>query len=159
MTVWAARPDCSPEHQSDDAMIPVSGDIARVRQRQYLVEEVVPPPEPGQQTLVRLSCLDDDAQGVLLEVLCEMEVDAQVLRSISWASVAQRGFDPPRLFSAMALRWNCVTSTEPPPLSGALSRRNPDQCVPAWRARGGAHAGSARRLQRGSGARACCRPW
>jgi superfamily II DNA or RNA helicase len=98
-----------------DGVIPKSGDIARVRQRQYLVEEVIPPPEPGHQTLVRLSCLDDDAQGAPLEVLWEMEVDAQVLQGASWAAVARRGFDPPRLFSAYlhTLRWNCVTSTNP----------------------------------------------
>ena len=75
-------------------MIPEPGQIVRVRSRQYLVEEVVPPPGPAEQTLVRLSCLDDDAQGVSLEALWEMEVDAQVLGGTSWAAVAQRGFDP-----------------------------------------------------------------
>lgn len=44
--------------------------IVRVRSRQYLVEEVVPPPEPKHDTLVRLSCLAEDAQG---EVLWEQE--------------------------------------------------------------------------------------
>src|SRR5437867_2876149 len=96
-------------------MTPGPGQIVRVRSRQYLVEEVVPPPEPAQQTLVRLSCLDDDAQGASLEVLWEMEVDAQVLDGTPWAAVAQRGFDPARVFSAYlhTLRWNCVTSTNP----------------------------------------------
>ena len=43
-------------------MIPLTGDIVRVRSRQYLVEGVVPPPGPRDSTLVRLSCLEDDAQ-------------------------------------------------------------------------------------------------
>jgi SNF2 family DNA or RNA helicase len=97
------------------ATIPQPGHIARVRQRQYLVEEVVPPPAPADATLVRLSCLDDDAQGQELEVLWEAELDAEVLTGGGWDHLAARGFDPPRLFSAYlhTLRWNCVTATNP----------------------------------------------
>ena len=48
-------------------MMPAPGDIVRVRSRRYLVESVVAPqPASGDQTLVRLSCLDDDAQGTPL---------------------------------------------------------------------------------------------
>jgi len=35
-------------------MIPTTGDIVRVRSRQYLVEGVDLPPQPGDRTLVRL---------------------------------------------------------------------------------------------------------
>ncbi len=89
------------------------GEIVRVRSRQYLVENVTPPPSPEQDTLVRLSCLDDDAQGEPLEVLWEREVDARRLTGDPWASIASRGFDEARLFSAYlhTLRWNCVTAT------------------------------------------------
>jgi ERCC4-related helicase len=95
--------------------IPETGQIVRVRSRQFLVEEVVLPPEPWNQTLVRLSCLDDDAQGDQLDVLWEAEVDAQMVDGTSWKHVGASGFDSPRLFSAYlhALRWNCVTSTNP----------------------------------------------
>ena len=95
-------------------IVPQPGQIARVRSRQYLVEDVVRPPQPGDQTLVRLSCLDDDAQGQPLGVLWEKEVDAELLGETSWAKVAEKGFDPPRLFSSYlhTLRWNCVTSTD-----------------------------------------------
>lgn len=91
------------------------GEIARVRQRQYLVEEIVPPPTVGDATLIRLSCLDDDAQGQALEVLWEAELDAEVLRGTGWDHLTERRFDPPRLFSAYlhTLRWNCVTATNP----------------------------------------------
>ena len=91
------------------------GQIVRVRQRQYLVEEIVAPPLAGDATLVRLSCLDDDAQGQTLEVLWEAELDAEVLQGNGWEHLAARRFDPPRTFSAYlhTLRWNCVTATNP----------------------------------------------
>ena len=56
------------------------GRIAHVRQRRYLVENVVPPVSSGDATLVDLSCLDDDAQGDPLSVLWEHELDAQILK-------------------------------------------------------------------------------
>jgi hypothetical protein len=95
--------------------VPQPGQAVRVRSRQYLVEDVVPPPNPADQTLVRLSCLDDDAQGQELEVLWEKEVDARVVSDEAWRAVGKKGFDEPRLFAAWlnTLRWNCVTSTDP----------------------------------------------
>jgi hypothetical protein len=68
-------------------------------------------------TLVRLSCLNDDAQGEPLEVLWEAEVDAHPAASDRWERVAERGFDAPRTFAAYlhALRWNTVTATNPRP--------------------------------------------
>jgi hypothetical protein len=65
--------------RSADPYTPVRGCIVHVRQRQYLVEDVSPPPEPGQQTRVELVCLDDDAQG-RLTVLWELELGAKVLQ-------------------------------------------------------------------------------
>ncbi len=95
--------------------IPTPGQIARVRQRLYLVEQTVPPPNPGDSTLVALSCVDDDAQGQRLEVLWEREIDSDILTGEAWEAVAKRGFDEPRLFAAYlkTLRWNCVTATNP----------------------------------------------
>ena len=65
-------------------MIPSTGDLVRVRSRQYLVEGVELPPSPGESTLVRLSCIEDDAQGEPLEVLWEREIDARLLRETDW---------------------------------------------------------------------------
>jgi hypothetical protein len=45
------------------AVIPAPGQLVSVRQRRYLVEDVTMPPATGDATLVRLSCVDDDAQG------------------------------------------------------------------------------------------------
>ncbi len=68
-----------------------------------------------EQTLVDLSCLDDDAQGERLSVLWEREVDATILEASLWNNVASRGFDAPDKFAAYlnAIRWNLVTSTNP----------------------------------------------
>ena len=44
-------------------LVPTPGQIAKVRQRRYLVEEVVSPPRGGDSTLVRLSCVDDACRG------------------------------------------------------------------------------------------------
>lgn len=92
-----------------------AGNVVRVRSRQYLVEEVVAPPRPGEDTKVRLSCLDDDAQGQPLEVLWESEIDAQIMTPASWAAVAKKGFDDPARFAAWlhTQQWNCVTATDP----------------------------------------------
>lgn len=96
-------------------MIPKPGDIVHVRARRHLVEAVEPPREAGDDTIVRLACVEDDAQGARLAVLWEREVDAQRLGDADWGRVAARGFDPPRLFAAMlnTLRWGNVTATDP----------------------------------------------
>ena len=94
---------------------PQSSQLVRVRQRQYFVEEVTPPGAGDDSTLVRMSCLDDDAQGQPLEVLWEKEIDPEIMTAEAWQDIAARGFDPPKVFSSYlhTLRWNCVTSTDP----------------------------------------------
>lgn len=74
-------------------MIPSPGQIVRARSRQYLVEDVVPPPQGGDDTLVRLSCLDDDVQGEPLDVLWEHELDAEVVTERDWSGASIRDFD------------------------------------------------------------------
>ena len=99
--------------QITEAIAP--GQVARVRQRTWLVEEVVKSRRSADSTLVRLSCVDDDNQGQPLEVLWEKELDPQVLTGEAWEAVASKGFDDSRLFAAYlnTLKWNCVTSTDP----------------------------------------------
>ena len=94
---------------------PGLGQIVRVRQRLYVVDEVGARSGRDDATLVRLSCLDDDAQGQPLAVLWEKEVDSEVISAESWREIAEQGFDPPRTFSAYlhTLQWNCVTATDP----------------------------------------------
>ena len=97
------------------AALPVPGQVAFVRQRRYLVENVAHPDRTGDASLVALSCLDDDAQGEPLAVLWEHELDARVLQDDGWSAIARKGFDNPALFAAYlrTLSWNCVTATDP----------------------------------------------
>ncbi|MFN6027061.1 MAG: SNF2-related protein, partial [Planctomyces sp.] len=95
--------------------LPSPGQIVRVRQRLYLVEQTTRGKFAADSTLVGLACVDDDAQGQPLEVLWETELDPEILTGEGWAEVASRGFDDSRLFAAYlkTLKWNCVTSTDP----------------------------------------------
>ena len=90
-----------------------SGQLVRVRTRHWLVVDEPSPSTHG--TWVRLACVDDDAQGDALEVIWEAELDAQVLDEEAWGKIGCKGFDDPKHFAAFfnALRWNCVTSTDP----------------------------------------------
>lgn len=96
-------------------LLPSPGQIARVRFRRYLVEAVEPASVGAGDTLISLSCIDDDAAGDPLQVLWEREVDAEVLTEDGWRQIGERGFDPPGLFAAYlnTLRWNTVTATDP----------------------------------------------
>ena len=86
-----------------------------MRLRRYLVEDVTAPPTPGDDTLVRLSCLEDDAEGEELQVLWERELDSARLDEADWSKLARGEFDPAKYFAAYyrTLRWNTVTSTDP----------------------------------------------
>lgn len=101
-----------PEVAKPGHSTPVKGQVVRVRTRTYLVEDVE---QDSGGTLVRLACLDDDAQGQQLEVIWELELDTQILDEEAWQSIGKRGFDDPRFFAAYihTLRWNCVTATNP----------------------------------------------
>ena len=94
--------------------VPTLGSVVHCRSHRWLVEEE-PETHPQGDTVVRLACLDDDANGQKLEVFWEREVDAQVLGKTTWDTVGQRGFDQPQVFGSYlnTLRWNCVTSTDP----------------------------------------------
>ena len=89
--------------------------MVQVRSRRWLVDEVVPPGEPGQTHLVRLSCADDDNQGQQLDVFWDYELDRHIVSDEGWANLGSKGFDAPRKFAAFfhTLRWNCVTATDP----------------------------------------------
>jgi hypothetical protein len=97
---------------SRERRLPKRGEIVHLRQRLYLVDEIIP--SPGEATVVRGSCVDDDAQGQHVEVLWEIELDAEVRSAESWNELSERGFDPPDRFAAYlnTMRWNCVTSTD-----------------------------------------------
>lgn len=93
--------------------LPEPGQLVQVRSRRWLVEEVERRPE-GEASLVQLACADDDAQGQMLRVFWECEIDRRILQEEGWTDIASKGFDPPRYFSAFlhTLQWNCVTATD-----------------------------------------------
>jgi superfamily II DNA or RNA helicase len=90
---------------------PETGAFVRVRQRRWLVERSAP---YDTLTEVDLACVEDDAVGESLSVIWEAEPDARVLRHERNERSA-RAPDPPERFAAYlhALRWSCVTSTDP----------------------------------------------
>ena len=79
---------------------PRIGEIVRVRSRRYLVEDVSAPVESGDDTLIRLSCLEDDAEGEELQVLWERELDSARLDEADWSKLTRGEFDPTRFFAA-----------------------------------------------------------
>lgn len=95
-----------------DREAPHQGDVIRLRHRQWLVEEVIPPPTPRQLTLIKAVCLDDDNQGEPIEALWEMELGAQVVDQKTGG--LGTAIDEPRLFAAYlhAIKWNSVTATD-----------------------------------------------
>jgi ERCC4-related helicase len=95
--------------------MPSQGCVVHCRSHRWLVEEVEPAEHPDGDTVVRMACLDDDANGQRLEVFWEREVDSQVLGETTWDTLGQRGFDQAQVFGSYlnTLRWNCVTSTDP----------------------------------------------
>lgn len=94
-------------------VLPEPGQLVHVRSRRWLVEKVERR-DTGESPLIRLACADDDAQGQMLDVFWDYEIDRKILDEEGWANLATKGFDSPRYFSAFlhTLRWNCVTSTD-----------------------------------------------
>jgi hypothetical protein len=96
-----------------EAKLPVACQIVKVRQRQYLVEEVVA--RAGEHTLVKLVGLDDDDAGRSLQVLWELELGTEIIEPEAQTLRDVRGLDGPRRFAAYlySLLWNCTTATDP----------------------------------------------
>jgi ERCC4-related helicase len=96
---------------------PSVGALVRVRQRTFLVEDVQLPPggTVAVSPVVSLACVEDDALGQKLSVLWDAEVDARVLPSGRSAIRSGAKPDEPSTFAAYlhALKWGCVTSTDP----------------------------------------------
>jgi hypothetical protein len=72
------------------SVTPEAGQIIGVRQRRYVVDEVVAPQAGDDATLVLLSCVDDDAQEQPLEVLWEEEVDPETLSPLKRGGISPR---------------------------------------------------------------------
>jgi hypothetical protein len=104
---------------------PQRGDFVRVRTRRWLVEDERSAAD--RLTTLRLACVDDDAQGEVVEVLWDAELDGSVLKDEGWASVAKFGTDDPSVFSAYlrALRWNTATAADRDLFQAPIPGRHP----------------------------------
>ena len=67
--------------------IPSSGMFVRARHRHWLVEDVTDPVSPGDSPLMRLSCIEDDAQGENADLLWNAELDAAVIADDLWSRI------------------------------------------------------------------------
>ncbi len=100
--------------------IPEQGQIVTVRQRQYVVTDVLPSalpsPEPGSlaepQHLVTLNAIEDDAVGESAQVIWEVEPGARTVERIELPEPT--GFDPPARLDAFldAVRWGAIASAD-----------------------------------------------
>lgn len=79
--------------------VPEAGDVAVVRQRQYVIEAVAKPRDASELTRVDLACLDDDQQGRELSVLWELELGARINSRHGPLEKFER-IDHPRHFAA-----------------------------------------------------------
>ena len=120
-------------------IIPEIGSTVFIRQRQYIVEEVIFPKDKHSCHIVELSCIDDDAQGQQIKVLWEKELDKIPNFGDNWADLSSRAFDDPKVFSAYYhnLNWNSITSTDPElfqaPFRSGI-KIEPYQLEPLWKA-------------------------
>ena len=71
------------------------GRIVRVRQRQYLVDDVSPG-KTASTTIARLSCVDPDHLGRPLEVIWEQELDAEIPDGGDLGAARRPGLRPSR---------------------------------------------------------------
>jgi len=100
--------------------VPEQGQLVEVRQRKYVVMDVVasaPLDTPlhrgnGTHHLVSLTSVEDDALGEELQVIWEIEPGAQVQERAALPS--SKGFDSPRRFDAFlsAVRWGAISSAD-----------------------------------------------
>jgi len=100
---------------------PEQGQLVTVRQRRYVVTDVVKstlPERPlrrsanGTQHLVSLSSVEDDALGEELQVIWELEPGAQIIEKV--ALPEPTGFDNPERLDAFldAVRWGAASSAD-----------------------------------------------
>src|SRR5579859_2784862 len=92
-----------------NAPLPQPGEFVEVRGRRWLVEGCPMLDDVG---AVRLACVDDDAQGEIVEVAWAAELDARRSEEDAWSALAQSGTDDPATFAAYlrTIEWNTATA-------------------------------------------------
>ena len=103
--------------------LPEQGQMVTVRQRRYVVTDVLPsalpPPQLGMATpiaapqhLVTLNAIEDDAVGESVQVIWEVEPGARTVERVELPEPT--GFDPPARLDAFldAVRWGAIASAD-----------------------------------------------
>lgn len=92
--------------------LPKSGEFVDLRGRTWLVEEQIG--EIPNSPCLRLSCIDDDAQGEPATVLWDAEIGARSRDNELWELIGEQGTDDPELFAAYlrTIRWNSSTAAD-----------------------------------------------
>ena len=112
-TADQVRGSLRPRRGTDDTG-PARGKIARVRQRQYLIDKVVRDARPDGHTWVQMFCMDDDAPGRPLEVLWERELGAEIIEPAIEGLGDVAALDEVGVFAAYlhSMKWRSVTATD-----------------------------------------------
>ncbi len=99
----------SQEEPRLSSFLPQPGEFVKVRGRRWLVEGT---PMLDGVGAVRLACVDDDAQGEVVEVVWDAELDACRSEADVWSTLATGGTDDPTTFAAYlrTLQWNTATA-------------------------------------------------
>ena len=93
-------------------VLPKAGEFVDLRGRLWLVEEQLRESESFPS--LRLSCVDDDAQGVTASVLWDAEIAARSRDNELWDLIGDHGTDDTKLFAAYlrTIRWNSSTASD-----------------------------------------------
>lgn len=92
--------------------LPKAGEFVDLRGRLWLVEEQLR--DSDSFPSLRLSCVDDDAQGVTASVLWDAEIAARSRDNELWDLIGDHGTDDAKLFAAYlrTIRWNSSTASD-----------------------------------------------
>ncbi len=92
--------------------MPVPGQFVELRARKWLVEgtDDTDPKFP----VVRLACVDDDAQGEALSVVWDAEIDVKTAPDDAWSALGANGTDDPEVFAAFlrTLQWRTASAAD-----------------------------------------------
>ena len=91
---------------------PAIGNFVDVRSRPWLVEGVED--RGNGLSVLKLSCIADDAQGDQLEVAWNAEIGARILTDDAWSRIAENGTDDAVTFAAYlrTLKWSTATAAD-----------------------------------------------
>lgn len=92
--------------------LPKAGEFVDLRGRLWLVEEQAQESESFPS--LRLSCVDDDAQGETASVIWDAEIAARSRDGELWEMIGDHGTDDAALFAAFlrTIRWNSSTAAD-----------------------------------------------